>query len=88
MSGLDDLLAALAAAPDLRSARCIGQYDIFDEVDDAGLTELAQSLCAQCPVLTQCRSWAATLDNRQLSGVGAGVVRPWEPRSLRAKAAS
>jgi hypothetical protein len=59
---------------------------LFDQTDDPGITDLAQSLCAQCPVLARCRSWAATLDNRQLSGVVAGVVRPWEPGSRRKEA--
>jgi Transcription factor WhiB len=83
---LADLLNAIRSAPNLERGLCIGQWDLFDQTDDPGITDLAQSLCAQCPVLARCRSWAATLDNRQLSGVVAGVVRPWEPGSRRKEA--
>jgi hypothetical protein len=83
---LGDLFGAMRRAPDLERGLCVGQWDIFDETDDFGITDMAQELCARCPVLARCRSWSATLDNRQLSGVVAGVVRQWEPRSSRRKA--
>src|SRR5271165_187673 len=65
---------------------CVGQWDLWDEDADPGVAEQAVSLCLECPVLGRCREWAATLTNRELSGVVAGIVRPWSP--TRSKAAA
>lgn len=85
-AALAGILGAIGAGPDLAGARCIGQWELFDQTDDPGMTDRARSLCAQCPVLARCRSWSATLSNRELSGTVAGTVRPWDPRSTRSKA--
>lgn len=85
---LADLLAAIGNGPNLERGLCVGHPDLWDAVDDPGLADHAAALCLECPVLIDCREWSSELSNRQLSGVVAGVVRPWDPRSTRAKAAS
>jgi hypothetical protein len=85
---LADLLSAIRGAPNLERGLCVGQWDLWDSADDPIMTARAVSLCWECPVLPQCGEWAAGLTNRELSGVVAGVVRPWEPRSTRRRAAS
>jgi hypothetical protein len=74
------LLGALAAAPDLEGASCVGHAEMFDITDDPAVTAVTQRICAECPVLARCRDWSAGFTNRELSGVVAGAIRPWEPR--------
>ena len=81
MTALDDRLGDIANGPDLEEGLCIGNWDLFDDVD---LPDEALALCRQCRVLARCTDWAATLSDRQLSGVVAGVVRV-HPSNRRTK---
>jgi len=82
-NALAGLLGAISAAPDLRHGLCVSNWDLWDQTDDAATIELTTRMCLRCPVLDRCRDWSATLTHRQLSGVVAGVVRPWSPSSDR-----
>jgi len=88
VSTLDDLLAAIGAAPCLPGARCRGRHHLFDEAQagehpDTVAARHAQAiaLCGRCPAAERCRDWYASLPKRKrpLGGVVAGQVR--EPRS-------
>ena len=83
---LEGLFGALKGIPHLPGALCRGEAPLFDHADDPGTAEHCAQICRRCPELVPCRSWAATLSNRQLSGVVGGVVREWDPQSRRRKA--
>jgi hypothetical protein len=83
VSMLEGLLDAIAAAPPLEQGLCVGNWDLFDNVD---LPDAALKLCRQCKVRAQCAEWSAAFDNHTLSGVVAGHVRPWEPRRSKPRA--
>ena len=51
-----------------RRAACAGRSAMFDDVDRAGE---ALRLCARCPVLAQCRTWALTT---AVAGVAGGMT--------------
>lgn len=78
-----DLLAALAAIPDLPGAECKGRPDLFDEPqpgedehDIAYRHRCALNLCSRCPALDQCRDWVESLRPAQRPiGVIAGQIR-------------
>jgi len=83
MSQLDDLIAAVGAAPCLPGAKCRSRHTLFDP---PGLSEdpdtvaarhgLALGLCEHCPSLARCQEWLASLPPRKRPlGVVAGVVR-------------
>jgi hypothetical protein len=81
---LDDLIAAVGAAPALPGAKCRGRHSLYDP---AALGEppdtvaerrhaLAVELCSYCPALTRCQEWLASLPPRRRPlGVVAGIVR-------------
>jgi hypothetical protein len=80
---LDDILAAVGAAPALPGAKCRGRHHLFDP---AGLSEdpntvaarhaLALSLCEHCPALARCEAWLESLPpRRRPHGVIAGTVK-------------
>jgi Transcription factor WhiB len=73
----DGIASALSGFPDLRGARCVNQWAIWDETDDPEVIEYAQNQCQACPALDACRDWAAT--QRRLSGVVAGQIQPLRP---------
>lgn len=82
MSMLDQLLAAIAAAPAMPGARCRGRHHLFDggppgespEVREARHGQ-ALALCARCPALDRCETWFDSLPRRQRPvGVIAGKV--------------
>jgi hypothetical protein len=52
---LDDLLDALAGAPRLPGAACVGESELFDETDDPSAIDLAVRICHGCPALFACR---------------------------------
>jgi hypothetical protein len=81
VSTLDGWLDAIGNAPDLEHGLCVGNWDLFDDVD---LPDEALALCRQCGVLARCTEWASTLSDRQLSGVVAGEVRV-HPSNRRTK---
>jgi len=85
-NALAGILDAISAAPDLRRGLCVGHWSLWDATDDPATIELTTQMCLRCPVLDRCRDWSATLTHRQLSGVVAGVVRPWSPSSDRQQA--
>jgi len=82
-NALAGLLGAISAAPRLDGALCAGNWQLWDETDDPVIVDHCVRQCLRCPVLDRCRDWSATLTHRQLSGVVAGVVRPWSPSSDR-----
>lgn len=79
---LPDLLAALAAAPDLKGAMCVGKWKLFDPACRGEGTEkaaerhaVALELCARCPALARCREYVDSLKPSQRPrGVVAGRV--------------
>jgi len=81
-----ELLAFLATTPDLRGAACRNYVDVFDAAADrriAGAVSLAQTVCAKCPVLAECRHWARSAPQvRAVVGVIAGQYRT-RPRARR-----
>jgi len=85
-TALAGMLAAIGAAPDLRRGLCVGNWSLWDATDDPAIVDHCVRQCRRCPVLDRCRDWSATLTHRQLSGVVAGVVRPWSPSSDRQRA--
>jgi hypothetical protein len=72
---LDDLLEALAGAPNLPGAVCVGEHEIFDETEDPGIIDLAIRACHHCPALLACRSWYESLPpTKRPPGVTAGQL--------------
>lgn len=82
-----DLLAELAAAPNLPRARCAGRHRLFDSCIEGdrtgprGAAELAEHrdaalrVCQACPELAACGAWFTTLPrSRRPLGVVAGRV--------------
>lgn len=81
MSGLDDLLAGLRAAPNLAGAACAGLAEVFDgRGDDESYADAeerhrrAQEMCEKhCPAAERCRSWLLESPRRlRPPGVVAG----------------
>lgn len=62
-------------------AACLDQYDLFAPAEDKPHTKddraAALAICAACPMLVECREWAAK--TRPTSGVVGGVdlSNPW-----------
>lgn len=86
-----DLLAALLGAPPLPGALCAGRANLFDPQDVEGGENHANAaerhdraigLCRICPALTDCRTWATTLVDGEVSGVVAGEFRKPPTRSI------
>ena len=77
-------LDAISASPELREGLCVGNWSLFDAVDDPIRAPQAAEICTVCPVLPQCAAWSAQYDANQLSGIVAGVVRPWQPTRRKA----
>jgi len=83
MSMIDDILAAVGAAPALPGAKCRNRYALFDPAakgeDPETVSQrhaLAVELCSYCPALTRCRDWLNGLPERQRPvGVIAGEIR-------------
>jgi hypothetical protein len=77
---LDALLAAINT-PTLPGALCRNRSELFDPVsqtnpDHDHIEGVAIHLCHQCPALTDCARWLATLPPTQRPlGVVAGVVQ-------------
>jgi WhiB family redox-sensing transcriptional regulator len=76
MSMTEDLFGSLQSIPRLEGARCVGEWEIFDnEHGSAELEEYALNLCGSCPALTACRDWIDSLPgSRKPYGVVAGRV--------------
>lgn len=79
---LADLFGALAAAPRLPGAACIGRgeelFDLRDasDPDRPAVEAEALAICHQCPALAACGRWLDSLPPRlRPTGVAAGVVR-------------
>src|ERR1700758_2741069 len=72
------LAAALADAPDLRGAACVGHARLFD-VDGNHAHDYSEAIaiCHQCPVLTDCEQWLERLgprSRRRPSAIVAGLL--------------
>jgi hypothetical protein len=90
MNSPADLFAAIAAAPRLPGAACVGKHAIFDlrdaDAPDRPEAEAeALTLCAACPALTACQAHFDGLPDRlRPTGIVGGVVRrpaaPGRPR--------
>lgn len=80
---LTDLLAALAGAPPLPGARCVGHHRLFDPAhmgEDISQVErrhrIAAETCRVCPALAACGAWLESLPTRDRPpGVIAGTIR-------------
>jgi hypothetical protein len=72
---VEDLLAPMANGPDLRLGKCVGRWQLWDDVSDPATVEFATGQCLSCPVLAKCREWSSTLGDKQISGIVAGAVR-------------
>jgi WhiB family transcriptional regulator, redox-sensing transcriptional regulator len=55
------LAGALTGVPELRGARCRGQWEVWDETDDPELIEFAKNQCLACPALAECKEWFVSL---------------------------
>jgi WhiB family transcriptional regulator, redox-sensing transcriptional regulator len=84
---VETLFAALAAAPRLPGAACVGRHELFDlrdgiDPDRAEVEARALAICSACPALADCSAWLASLPARKRpTGVVAGVLRrPPAPR--------
>jgi hypothetical protein len=74
MTALDNLLAAIGAAPSLPGARCKGST-LWDEIEDPEIVEYTTNKCLACPELAKCHAWLYSLPRRKRpEGVCAGVV--------------
>lgn len=62
---------------DLSDGRCRGRWDLWDETDNAEITEYAINQCISCPALERCRQFAAT--QKRLTGVVAAAVYHYRP---------
>lgn len=71
---LEQLLTALAAAPHLPGARCIGFHAEFDETDDADIIDACKYVCSRCPAKIPCAAWAETQPSGSLSGCISGRI--------------
>ena len=78
MSDWEAIASALAAAPRLPGARCVGDWSIFDETDNPEIVEYAKNQCQACPALAECRSWFESLKpSKRPPGTVAGqLVHP------------
>ena len=68
------LARILRGTPHLSGAACIGNSELFDTVEPLD-AEPALTLCARCPALEPCRTWADSQPRNTLSGVVAGQIR-------------
>jgi hypothetical protein len=80
-----DLITELTAGPDLHGAACVEHRGVFDDcVRTTGrgrigfrAYERAVQVCAECPVLRDCRIWVLSLPLEERPfGVVAGLIRP------------
>jgi hypothetical protein len=77
---LDNLLDALAAAPNLSGAACRGRHELFDprdlsDPDRQDIEAEALALCRGCPALLACRRWYDSLPpGKRPIGVVAGQI--------------
>jgi hypothetical protein len=84
MSQLDEILAAVRAAPCLPGAKCRGKSHLFDPAapgeDDETVAyrhNQAIGLCSRCESLTRCEEWYSSLPSKQRpGGIIAGQLRP------------
>jgi hypothetical protein len=68
------LFGSLGGIPALPLARCRGNSEKWDAVEDPGLVEYAVSECMQCPEFKPCREFALSQPENSLDGVIAGLV--------------
>jgi Transcription factor WhiB len=81
MSDLDQLLAAIGAAPVLPGARCRGRHHLFDAADPgedpetvAARHSQALGLCSRCPAQKDCKTWFLSLKpSKRPPGICAGL---------------
>ena len=85
MSQLDEILGALAGAPALPGAACVGHWATFDAtiMSTAGRPPKpvlqarcdALAICSSCPALERCREHLESLPDRDRpQGVVAGII--------------
>ena len=80
MTIVGDLIAALAGAPRLPGAACVGRAALFDPPEPGEAPDAAQqrintalALCNNCPALARCAEWRGGLPPRDRPvGVVAG----------------
>lgn len=82
------LVKILADTPPMADAECIGHTDLFDPQSEHEAAEdvtyrhmQAATICASCPVLSECDRWAQT--ERPSDGVLAGRIPPPKQRRGR-----
>lgn len=87
----------IPGAPRLDNAACVGLWVTFDPPRPRESRKslqnrwrTAQALCADCPVLAQCRDWFDGLpEEHRPGGVVAGVVRsPYPGRRPKGRSAA
>jgi hypothetical protein len=67
-------MAALANLPHLEGAACVGHARLFDHGAPGKNYRQAAAICASCPALEACRTWAATVPAKKLTGLIAGKL--------------
>jgi hypothetical protein len=78
MTSIASLFGAIGNAPNLSGAACVGESDLFDEVDDPSCVELACSICARCPAIRPCKEYSDSLPDNSLHGVIGGRLHVWK----------
>jgi hypothetical protein len=84
VSHLDDIIAAVGAAPCLPGARCRGKHHLFDAAATHEPPKVVEArhaqaigLCSHCPALPRCAAWFDSLPpSKRPEGVVAGKLRP------------
>ena len=75
---LDRILYASNTEPDFNAGKCLGlDLELFFS-DDSKIQVQAKAVCAQCPIVSQCASWA--LDNAEF-GIYGGLTADERARS-------
>lgn len=89
---MNPLTELLAGRDRWTGAACHGMWDTFDPRGDREDDEhfqariyRAQTICARCPILDECRTFAATARPRDRAGVWAGVAYDASGRPVRLK---
>ncbi|CAJ1578983.1 hypothetical protein [[Mycobacterium] wendilense] len=82
-----DLFDALALAPELPDAACVGLWEAFDPAPPGETPEdteyryqTAQHVCRTCPALASCAEWVDSLPkSKRPRGVVAGQINTPKP---------
>lgn len=87
---MNPLSQLLAGHDRWTGAACIGRWETFDpRADDEDREEYtarvyrAQTICAACPILTECRDFAGNARPQERAGIWAGIPYDHRGRPVR-----